>query len=306
MAEEKSSGWPERMKTEECSIKDAECHLDRIRAWHQGLESEVDSIVEVLQDIRRKSEQATEDCSEHYKRTVELTWAKTRFTYEVSHELKAPLASVYNILTIILDGYLEQNREKQMELLARAKVRINDIVMLLNDLLIFSHLEERTKSLEKSEIDVGNVIASLVDDMEAFAEESGVEMEWTLAEESPLMYGNSNLLRRVFENVIHNAIKYSDSGDTVNVTARKEDDTFLFVVSDEGVGIREEEISKVFDIFFRGKNARPEHKKEGMGLGLSIVKRIVDAHDGLMRFSSKLHEGTTVEIRFPTIERTEQ
>ncbi|MBN1433411.1 HAMP domain-containing histidine kinase, partial [Candidatus Fermentibacterales bacterium] len=239
-------------------------------------------------------------------KTVELTWAKTRFTYEVSHELKAPLASVYNILTLILDGYLDNDPGKQRELLARAKVRINELVKLLNDLLVFSHLEERTKAIQKRETDIRKVIESLVGDMDGYASQNGVRIEWTLADDLPVLFGNPELLGRVFENIIHNAIKYSDSGDKVSVGVRGENGTLVFVVTDEGMGIDSEDLHKVFDIFFRGKNARPEHKKEGMGLGLSIVRRIVDAHDGCIRVTSRLQEGTTVEVRIPALSGTEQ
>ena len=299
MAEIESSYWSEKLGEERCSIKDAECHLDRIRDWHHGLESEVVTLIEALEGIKRESEAAKKACSEHYQKTIELTQAKTRFTYEVSHELKAPLASVYNVLTVILDGYLEGDTEKQRELLARAKVRINDIVKLLNDLLIFSHLEEHTKALEMKPTDTAQVIGSLVGDMEAFAEGNLVSVEWDLPDEAIMLTGNAELLARVFENVIHNAIKYSDPGSTVRVSAGREDDVFLFVVRDEGIGIRKDEVPQIFDIFFRGKNARPCHKKEGMGLGLSIVKRIVDVHDGRISVSSRLHKGTTVEVRLP-------
>jgi len=294
------------MEPEKCNINDPECHLDRIRDWHKDLESNMTSLIENLKDIRKHSEEAKTACSEHYAKTVELTKAKTRFTYEVSHELKAPLASVYNIINVILDGYLEKDFEKQKELLNRAKVRINDVIKLLNDLLIFSHLEEGTKELEKEKLNMKEVLSSLVEEMNIFAEENNVKINWKFSDGLPYIYGNPELIRRVFVNIIHNAIKYSNPRDLVKVTGKKENHLFLLKVKDQGIGIKKEELSKIYNIFFRGENARPEHRKEGMGLGLSLVKRIIDAHGGSIRVKSKVHKGTTAEVSFPAIQKKEK
>jgi len=294
------------MEPEICNINDPECHLDRIRGWHGDLESNMTSLIETLKDIRKHSEEAKTACSKHYAKTVELTKAKTRFTYEVSHELKAPLASVYNIINVILDGYLEKDFEKQKELLNRAKVRINDVIKLLNDLLTFSRLEEGTKKLEMEEINIGEILSSLTEEMNVYAGESDIKINWNFSDNLPHIYGNSELLRRAFINIIHNAIKYSNPGCLVKVTGKKENHLFLLKVKDQGIGIKKGELPKIYNIFFRGENARPEHKKEGMGLGLSLVKRIIAAHGGSIKVKSKVHKGTTAEVSFPAIQKKEK
>ncbi len=288
------------MKPKKCQVNDPECHLDVIREWHGNLESNLTDLIKNLKDIRNHSKVAKRAFSEHYAKTVELTEAKTRFTYEVSHELKAPLASVYNILNVILEGYLDKDFDKQKELLNRAKVRINDVIKLLNDLLTFSRLEEGTKKLEKERIRIGEMLPSLTEEMEAFAAINDIEINWDLPGNLPHIYGNLELLSRVFINIIHNAIKYSNPGNTVEVTGKKENNSFIFIVKDHGIGIKKKELSMIYNIFFRGENARPEHKKEGMGLGLSLVKRIIDAHGGSIEVKSKLNKGTTVGVSFPT------
>jgi signal transduction histidine kinase len=294
------------MEPKICNINDPECHLDRIRGWHGNLEANITTLIENLKNIREHSEEAKRACSEHYAKTVQLTKAKTRFTYEVSHELKAPLASVYNIINVILDGYLEKNVKRQKELLNRAKVRINDVIKLLNDLLMFSHLEEGTGEIEIEKIDTGKLLSSLTEEMDAFASENNIKIDWNLSDSIPPIYGNPELLRRAFINIIHNAIKYSNQGNKVKVTSKKDNNTFLLRVKDQGIGIRKKELPMIFDIFFRGENARPEHKKEGMGLGLSLVKRIINAHGGTIKVKSNLNKGTTVEVSFPVIQKKEK
>lgn len=287
------------MKPEDCKITDPECHLARIEKWHSSFESYISLLIQTLNDLNASSIEATKECSEHYKETVALTKAKTNFTFEVSHELKAPLATVYNIINVILDGYLDGDIDKQKEFLNKAKLRIKSIIDLLNDLLVFSRLEERANELEKKEFNIEDLFPSLIEEMNVYAKACGIEINWDLCDNYPRIYGNAELVRRVYANVIHNAVKYSNHGDLVEVTGIREEDRFLLRVKDHGIGIKEEEQKKIFDIFFRGENTRRDSKKDGIGLGLSLAKRIVDAHGGCIEVESKLHEGTTVEVRFP-------
>jgi signal transduction histidine kinase len=291
------------MNFDDCKVNDSECHLNRIKKWHSNFESYISTMVETLNKLNASSIEATEECSRHYRQTVELTRAKTNFTFEVSHELKAPLASVYNIINVILDGYLDGNIDMQKEYLDRAKSRIKSIIDLLNDLLVFSRLEEGTGELETEKFEVGELFGPLMEEMNDFAGRSGVGIRWDLCRKCPFVHGNPELLRRVYANVVHNAIKYSRHGGTVEVTGARDGSTFLLRVADHGVGMKEEELEKIFDIFYRGDNTRHDNKIEGIGLGLSLVKRIVDAHDGCIRVRSELNKGTTVEVRFPALKK---
>jgi signal transduction histidine kinase len=294
------------MKPKQCSINDPECHLDGIQQWHEDLESNMTSLIKTLKEVRAHSEAAKSAFSEHYAKTVELTKAKTRFTYEVSHELKAPLASVYNIINVILDGYLDKDSEKQKELLNRARVRIKDIIKLLNDLLIFSHLDEGTGKLEMERIDTKEIFSSLTEELDLLARQNNIKLTWNIADKAPHIYGNPELIRRVFANIINNAIKYSNPGNMVKITGKKENNSFLLRVKDQGIGIKKEELPKIYNIFFRGHNARPVYRKEGVGLGLSLVKRIVDAHGGSIKIKSTLNKGTTAEVHFPESKKKEK
>ena len=287
------------MKSDDCKVMDSECHLNRIENWHSNFESDISLMIETLKKLNASSIQATEECSRHYKNTVELTKAKSSFTFEVSHELKAPLASVYNIINVILDGYLDGDIGKQKEYLNRAKLRIKSVINLLNDLLVFSRLEERASELEKEEFDVGELFTSIIEEMNEYAKNCNIEIDWDLCDDCPLVYGNAELIRRVFTNIIHNAVKYSKHGNLVEVTGKKDENSFLLRVEDHGIGIKEEELQKIFDIFYRGENTRHDYKNEGIGLGLSLVRRIVDVHGGCIEVKSKLHEGTTVEVGIP-------
>jgi len=273
-------------------------HLARIKGWHHEFETSLDSLVSYLQDLSKRSQQAQVECSRNFSRIADLSRAKTRFTYEVSHEIKAPLAAVYNILNVIIEGYLKDDREKQFDLLTRARYRVREVIALLNDLLMLSLLEESTGKLKKEPLDMKAILVPVYEDMKEYAAEREVRFAWQWGDELPALFGNPELLRRVFMNLVDNAVKYTDPGGAVEVEARKDGDTFLFRVADTGIGIPEDELPRVFDIFFRGSRARSESKAEGMGLGLSLVKRIVDDHRGTITVSSEFGVGTTITVRF--------
>jgi signal transduction histidine kinase len=277
---------------------DTASHLARIRGWHDDFESRIASLMSYLQELAQNSKQAQVECSRTFSRAAELTRAKTRFTYEVSHEIKAPLGAVYNILNVIVEGYLNHDREKQLDLLTRARLRIQEVIALLNDLLMLSQLEESTGRLKKERLDMRKVLVPVYEVMREYATERGVQFVWRWGDELPALFGNGELLRRVFANLVDNAVKYTDPGGSVEVDAKKDGDTFLFRVADTGVGIPDDELAKIFDVFFRGSHARSKGKAEGMGLGLSLVKRIVDDHNGTISITSKFGLGTTLTVRF--------
>ncbi len=286
-----------------CRPYDTSCHLEVIQSWHDEFESSIESLISYLQILNKSSKQARVECGKHYSKIVELTQAKTRFTFEVSHELKSPLAAVYNILNTIIGGYLKDDTGKQIELLIRARTRVREVIALLNDLLILSRLEEGTGRLRKGLISINEVLLSVCKEMEGYAEEKGVQFSYRFADDLPSVFGNPELIRRVFANIIDNAIKYTDSGGSVKAKAVREGSFLLFQVRDTGIGIREEELPKVFDVFFRGSEAKQKGKREGMGLGLSLVKQIIDDHKGTISINSKFGQGTTVVLRFPEAQK---
>ncbi|MCK4351931.1 HAMP domain-containing histidine kinase [candidate division WOR-3 bacterium] len=288
-----------------CKPYDTSCHLKAIQSWHDEFESSIKSLISYLEVLNKRSKEARTECRKNYSKMIELAQAKTRFIHEVSHELKVPLAAVYNILNVILGGYLKGDAKKQIELLSRARLRLKETVSLLNDLLALSRLEEGTAKLEKETLNIKTILISVVKEMEKYAKKKKIQFSWQFASHLPFVFGNPELIRRVFENIIDNAVKYTNSGGTVSLKAFREDNFLYFWVKDTGIGIKEDEIPKLFDVFFRGNQARQRGKKEGMGLGLSLVKRIIDAHKGVVSVKSKFGQGTTVTVKFPEYKKGE-
>lgn len=288
-----------RIWSKKCKPYDTSCHMKVIQTWHDRFESDIGSLISYLQDLHNSSKRARTECSKNYAKLAELSQAKTRFTFEVSHELKDPLSAVYNILNILIEGYLKGDAQKQIKLLTRARFRVKEVIALLNDLLILSRLEEGTGKLKKKILDIKTILLPVVKEIGKYAKEKAIQFSWQFTDDLPLIFGNPELLKRVFENIIDNAIKYTDPDGVVEMKANRKGKFFLFQVMDTGIGIKEEELPRVFDIFFRGSSARLEDKKEGMGLGLSLVKRIIDDHKGTVNIKSKFGQGTTVILRFP-------
>ena len=149
-------------------------------------------------------------------------------------------------------------------------------------------------TLVKSTIDV---LAELEDAVLMFAERArreGINLVYEEPEEMMPMFGDKNRLRQVFINVIDNALKYSDSGDTVTISAKMQESMISISVSDTGCGISPEDLPKVKTKFFKAN-----HTRRGSGIGLAVADEIVQMHDGEIQLESVLGEGTTVTILLP-------
>jgi len=239
--------------------------------------------VTVLQDIR------------HLK---ELDKMKSEFIAMVAHELRAPIASVEQQLNVILNGMAGEVTEKQEKLLSRAKERTHGLLTLIKDLLDLSKIEAGKMVQYKEPLSLQEVISKVIDLMRAEAEAKKLDLQFSAPPTTPLINADRNSMEGIFTNLISNAIKYTPEGGKVQVTLGEEGGFVKAAVSDTGIGIKKEDLPRIFDKFFRVKS--PETREIiGTGLGLSIVKNIVDAHLGSISVESEEGGGTTFTVLLP-------
>ena len=230
-------------------------------------------------------------CTARGEKLKELSRAKTRFVMEVSHELKAPLAAIQSLLQVILKGYVK-TPEKQMELIERAYNRAGELLSLVKDMLDLTRIELHPNTLPMRCDDLHSIIVNVSREFEEKAAARNIVVKNNLPDSIPPVMINRPAIKRVLENLISNAIKYNKDGGNVEIIAKNVDDKFVeVIVSDTGFGIPDEEIPKLFEIFFRGKTAS-NTKREGTGLGLSMTKKIIDAHGGKIWVESELNKGS--------------
>lgn len=223
---------------------------------------------------------------------------KSDFVSMVSHEIRGPLNSVLMQIKVILDGLAGAVTEKQNEILTRATEKIKALVTLSSELLDLAKMESGLIHMEKEKL----ALAPLVEDQAAFhrprAAAKGLSLVLTpLPELSPVLANRINM-EEVLSNLIGNAIQYTPENGQVTVSARTEGDYVCVQVADTGFGIAAEDLPNIFKRFYRVKNEKTR-LIVGTGLGLPIVKSIVEAHNGRIEVRSEVGKGTVFSVFIP-------
>ncbi len=198
-----------------------------------------------------------------------------RFISMAAHDLKAPLAAIQSFLKVMLDGYVGELNEKQRHMMERSSLRITELFKLISDLLDIPRIEMGQIVQEMEEISIVPIINSFIEEGSSLAKQKGLKFLVDIALDIPSINGSSPRLQQVIVNLVTNAINYTAEGE-VTIRANKANNEILVEVIDTGCGIPPDELSKVFEDFFRGSNT----ESRGTGLGLSISKRIVECHGG--------------------------
>jgi two-component system, OmpR family, phosphate regulon sensor histidine kinase PhoR len=234
----------------------------------------------------------------------ELDKMKTDFVNMVAHELRSPLVSIRQIQSVLLEGMAGPLQEKQTDFVKRGIKKIDSLLDLINDLLNVARLEAGRLVQQPIRVDVSDILKEVVDLFEQRAREQRVTL--TCACERPLpVYADPSNIEKVLNNLISNAINYSPDGGRVEVSARTVGDHVEIRVTDTGVGIPLEEIPKIFEKFYRVKHPKTR-SVTGTGLGLSLVKGIVEAYCGRIELESTPNQGTTFRVYLPLMERREK
>jgi signal transduction histidine kinase len=228
----------------------------------------------------------------------EIDKMKSEFVAMVTHELRAPIAAVEQQLTVILNKMAGDVTEKQEQLLSRAKERTRGLLDLIKDLLDLSKIEAGKMVQYKEPLLLQEVIQRVVDLMRAEAENKKIDLQFSAPSNISLIHADRSSMEGIFTNLISNAIKYTPEGGKVWITLSEEGGFVKAAVSDTGIGIKKEDLSRIFDKFYRVKTTETR-QIIGTGLGLSIVKNIVDAHLGSISVESEEGRGTTFTVFFP-------
>jgi signal transduction histidine kinase len=229
---------------------------------------------------------------------LELDRMKGDFIAMVSHELRSPIAAIGQNINLILDGLAGETTDKQRHLLTRAKERSKGLLDLIADLLEISKIDAGMAVQRKEPLQVEEVVRTVAELMEGEARTKGITLSTQFnASLSPVL-GDKDNLEGVFTNVVSNAIKYTPEGGAVTIAVCAEGDYVKTVVKDTGIGIPPEDLPRIFDKFSRVKSEKTRGIV-GTGLGLCIVKSIVEAHLGSISVESEEERGTTVTILLP-------
>ena len=221
------------------------------------------------------------------------------FLQKSAHQLRSPMHTVISMLKILKNGYLGPTNARQEETIERCKKRIEMLDSLISDLLRLSISRANLSPDALRPVHAQKLLISLSGLFEAQAREKAVEIAFQIDESLPSVMASERLFDDLFSNLISNAIKYTEPGGRVTVSlTRSEEDKLRLEVTDTGIGIPEEALSSLFTEFFRAENAK-SYTESGTGLGLVIVKEVLDRLKGTISVRSRIGEGSTFTCYFP-------
>ena len=241
-----------------------------------------DGVIAVIQDI-----------TEH----VKLDNMQKELVADVSHELKTPITSIMGYADTLLEGgYDEETQSKFLNVIASESRRM---ARLVTDLLTLSRYDSNKKKTQKESFDLGELVKRCQEKLAIEIKKKGHKVNCFVTADVPLVYADKDDIERVVLNILTNSIKYtSDNGEIKIYVGFVYNDAYIKVF-DNGIGIPEDDLSRIFERFYRVDKARTR-EMGGTGLGLSIAKEILDKNGGSIDIKSKVGEGTEVVIRIPT------
>ncbi|MCA2000362.1 MAG: HAMP domain-containing histidine kinase [Chloroflexi bacterium] len=223
---------------------------------------------------------------------------REQFASIVSHELKAPLSAVQQNLFALefeLDKTMTEEQKGKFE---RIKVRIGDMLKLINSWLRVITVDINKLKESFKPISVAEPIRVAIENLAPLAERKGIQVEFSPSD-LPAVNGDSLSLSEVFINIIGNSLKYSPDGTTVTISTQAQDKYVRVLIRDEGIGISAEDLPHIFDGFYRGKSG--QETAAGHGIGLAVARQIVEAHEGAVSAESAPGKGTTFTVSLPIL-----
>ena len=229
-----------------------------------------------------------------YRSSVHATQLRDQVMSVVAHDLRNPLSTILMQTSALRRQGPEPERRSQepVEVTRRAAKRMN---RLIQDLLDVALMEAGQLTIERARLSAGGLIAEAVDMQRPLASSSSLELRVEVDPDVAEVWGDRNRLLQVFENLIGNAIKFTQAGGRITVGATSRDDEVVFWVADTGSGISSENLPRVFDRFWQATRT----ERRGGGLGLPIAKGIVEAHGGRIWVESTVGSGTTFFFTIP-------
>ncbi|MDX6653212.1 MAG: hypothetical protein QOJ38_1993 [Solirubrobacterales bacterium] len=222
---------------------------------------------------------------------------KAEFFALVSHELRTPLTSIIGYLDLLVETeekVLTGRGRQYLDVLSRNTVRLDKLVA---DLLLLTQVEAGTFTVEPAEAELGSIARNSVESALPAAAERGIELR-LLSVDTADCAGDATRLGQAVDNLISNALKFTDAGGQVDVRVRNLGDEGIIEVADTGAGIPAEERDQLFDRFSRGTRAKLQ-EAQGAGLGLAIAKAVIEAHGGTIEVTSEEGAGTSFRLRLP-------
>jgi signal transduction histidine kinase len=267
--------------------------LDLLSTWAGSAAVSIEN-ARLYEEVSRQADELAAAVA----RLRELDHLKSEFIQNVSHELRTPLALMRGYAEVLDAGELGELRPEQrgpVSIIARRARMLTDLV---GDITLI--MEAETDPPEPEPVRLDELIWAAVEDFQAVAAHAGLALHADIAPDPPLVYGSPTYLRRVVDNLVENAVKFTPQGGTVTVRLRGENGRVALEVSDTGIGIPPDQHARIFDRFYQvdGSTSR---RYGGVGLGLALVKQIAETYGGHVTVESQPGQGTTLAVILPAV-----
>ncbi len=230
-------------------------------------------------------------------RVRRLESVRRDFVSNVSHELRTPLASLKALAETLNEGALEDPPAAR-RFLKQMDTEIDNLTQMVQELLELSRIESGRVPLQLSEIDPCEFLGRAIERMRLQAERAGLALELHCSDELPRVRADSERIQQVLVNLIHNAVKFTQPGGRIVVSASPDKSELVFAISDTGVGILPDDLTRIFERFYKADRSR---SGGGTGLGLSISRHLVEAHGGRIWAASQPNQGSTFYFTLPIV-----
>jgi len=247
---------------------------------------------DVLENVSRDVEQWTRDKANEIELLKKNEEFRREFIGNVSHELKTPITTIQGYVLTLLDGGLHDD-EINVKYLQRAAKNIDRLIAIINDLDEISKLESGTMKMNFVSFNFSALVKDVFELMEIKAEKRRIVLDYKNQSDTKIMvHADPDRIRQVLINLIDNSLKYGNRFGSTTISAFDMDEYYLVEVSDNGIGIDQADLPRIFERFYRTEKSR-SRKLGGTGLGLAIVKHIIEVHQQTIHVRSKIDVGTT-------------
>ncbi len=250
------------------------------------------------QELESKVKDRTKELEGALAEVKNISKTKSEFISAVSHELRTPLTSIKGYASILMTGKLGEVPEAVKDRLGKINIHSDNLVKLINDLLDISRIESGKVEMNFGRSNIGNIVENVHDLLTPQLRDKNIQWEAIIDPKTPETLLDSSQIERVFINLVGNATKFTPSGGKITVKVEFDNSVIKAEVTDTGIGMKEEDMAKLFSEFYRVDNQINQTVK-GTGLGLALAKKIVEAHQGKMGVTSKVNVGTTFYFSLP-------
>ena len=249
-------------------------------------------------ELKRKIERATKDLREANIELKRLNQIKSDFVSTVSHELRTPLTSIQGYASLIFDGDAGPITSEQKEFLNIVKEETQRLTRLISDLLDISRIEAGKMAMTFNDFNIIDFMNSYKKEIENMASSKNLKVKIKVPNKLPIIKADADKLKQIFNNLVGNAIKFSNKNTTLRVTVKENSDNIQVDITDQGIGIAEKDLKNIFEKF-QQVDTKMTRKAGGTGLGLPITKHLVEAHGGKIWVKSEIGEGSTFSFSLP-------